>query len=547
MPASPATPRPAATVILARDTADGMQVLLLRRSDDAKFVPGAYVFPGGTLDDRDASPELFAYCGPFDDAAASQRLGVQSLGLSFWIAAIRECFEEAGVLFATSGGAEVANAGLLEACRHRLLSGELDFAQLCALHDFRLAADRLAYFDHWITSPDRPRRFDTRFFVAAAPARQCASQDGREVVDSLWIRPGEALERQRAGDLTLVLATIRNLQALAQFRHTDELMTHARSLKQVPTMRPLLARAEDGGRFLLPDDHAYAEVAKLDPQGTGTVSCQLLPGRVTRTSAGVRRITAPNPNFMTGPGTNTYLLGEGDQIAVLDPGPPNPQHVEAILAAVDGRIRWILATHTHHDHSPAAAMLKARTGATVIGGLAPSGQDASFRPDRVPAHGERLRLGEVELRVLHTPGHASNHFCYLLEEKRLLFTGDHIMQGSTVVINPPDGDMRSYLASLRLLLDERIDHLAPGHGFLIDQPHRAVRQLIEHRLARENKVLTALRRLGTGSEDDLLAAVYDDVRQHLLRPAARSLLAHLMKLEAEGLVTRAEGAWQSSR
>jgi len=180
----------------------------------------------------------------------------------------------------------------------------------------------------------------------------------------------------------------------------------------------------------------------------------------------------------------------------------------------------------------------------VIGRPAPQGasQDQSFAPERVPAHGERLELGGVALRALHTPGHASNHLCYRLEQTKMLFTGDHVMQGSTVVINPPDGDMRAYLLALEGLLEEDVAIFAPGHGFLIGQPQRELRRLIAHRLAREAKVVAALERLGRATLEQLVPAVYDDVHAKLHPVAARSLTAHLQKLVAEGNV-RAQDGW----
>ena len=169
----------------------------------------------------------------------------------------------------------------------------------------------------------------------------------------------------------------------------------------------------------------------------------------------------------------------------------------------------------------------------------PEWQDESFRPDHVPAHGQRITAGDgATLRVLHTPGHASNHLCYLLEEERLLFTGDHVMQGSTVVINPPDGDMAVYLRSLHELLDEPLEWLAPGHGFLVAQPHGVLRALIAHRLKREAKVLAALRSHGPEVLENLVPPVYDDVPTALHGVAQRSLWAHLLKLQGDGRAAR---------
>ena len=234
---------------------------------------------------------------------------------------------------------------------------------------------------------------------------------------------------------------------------------------------------------------------------------------------------------MTGPGTNTYLVGSENARAVIDPGPDIGPHIERILAFAN--IKWVICTHTHMDHSPAAAAIKAATGAQVLGRPAPEGQDASFRADFVVENGQRIQVGEIALRAIHTPGHASNHLCYLLEETHMLFTGDHVMQGSTVVINPPDGDMRAYLKSLERLLDEELAIIAPGHGYLIGAPQKEIRRLIAHRLAREEKVLNALVKIGPASIEELLPLVYDDVPARIHRWAARSLTAHLDKLTAE--------------
>jgi len=254
--------------------------------------------------------------------------------------------------------------------------------------------------------------------------------------------------------------------------------------------------------------------------------------------------------MMTGPGTNTYLVGGGarNEWAVIDPGPHDPRHAEAVLAAAPGPIRWIFATHTHHDHSPATPLLKSRTGAVVHGRRPahPQWQDTGFEPDVTLAGGETVRLGDAAtLRVLHTPGHASNHLCYLLQEEKTLFAGDHVMQQSTVVINPPDGDMAAYIASLRALMAEDLDWIAPGHGFLMAQPQRAMAAIVAHRLRREAKVADALRALGPALADALLPRVYDDVPPRLHGMALRSLQAHLLKLAADGRAAESNGAWRS--
>jgi glyoxylase-like metal-dependent hydrolase (beta-lactamase superfamily II) len=297
-------------------------------------------------------------------------------------------------------------------------------------------------------------------------------------------------------------------------------------------------------RTIGPGHPAFAEIGLIDPEGPGIAAGQITPGAATRLTPNLRRLTAPNPGFMTGPGTNSYLLGDGDDIAVIDPGPALPDHLAALLA-IPGRIRTILVTHTHPDHSPAAALLKEKTGATLMGMSPPLGehQDQTFQPDRLLADGERIIAGGLALRAIHTPGHASNHLCYLLEQDRILFTGDHVMQGSTVVINPPDGDMTDYIASLRLLVGEPIDYFAPGHGFLIGKPFEMIDLLIRHRFVREGKTLNAVKSAGPATIETLTPIVYDDVPPFKHPWAARSLLAHLRKLERDGFIVERDGAW----
>jgi len=248
----------------------------------------------------------------------------------------------------------------------------------------------------------------------------------------------------------------------------------------------------------------------------------------------IQRIVAPNPGVMTGPGTNTYLLGS-DAVAVLDPGPAEASHIEAILDAAGDRIRWIVCTHTHPDHSPAWRAVAEATGAQVLGGAPPDDmfQDDTFAPTTDLWHDHVLATDEFTLRAVHTPGHVGNHFCFFLEEEGVMFAGDHIRNGSTVVIIPPSGDMKAYIESLRLLLDYPLQYIAPGHGELMPQPEAVVEWLVNHRLEREAKVIEGLRKLGRGTVDELVRSVYDDVDTSLHKMAKLSLSAHLIKLRQE--------------
>jgi glyoxylase-like metal-dependent hydrolase (beta-lactamase superfamily II) len=272
------------------------------------------------------------------------------------------------------------------------------------------------------------------------------------------------------------------------------------------------------------------------PSGPGAP----VPGVVDQVDLYVKRVTAPNPSVMTGPGTNTYLVGD-DVVAAVDPGPLDEAHLDRVEGAAGGRIRYVLVTHTHPDHAPGAAALAARSRAQLGGYDARDG----FVPDLELRDGDVLELGPVRLRALHTPGHASNHLCYLIEqagtgagpeERRLLLSGDHIMGGSTVVISPPDGDMAQYLDSLRGLLnrDPPIDAIAPGHGPILENPRSEIEALMAHRLARERAVSAALSQRGRATVDELVAAVYLDVDPARYPIARRSMWAHLRKLRQEG-------------
>ncbi|MBN2622774.1 MAG: MBL fold metallo-hydrolase [Acidimicrobiales bacterium] len=262
----------------------------------------------------------------------------------------------------------------------------------------------------------------------------------------------------------------------------------------------------------------------------------------------VRRIVAHNPGMMTGPGTNTYLVGI-DEIAVIDPGPGDEAHLDAIAGCGGDRIRWILLTHTHEDHSPGAVGLRKRTGAEVLA-FGPGDGRGKVKLDGTLADKSVIEATEFHLTALHTPGHASNQLCYLLNEERTLFTGDHIMQGSTVVISPPDGDMAAYLDSLERLktIRPRLKAIAPGHGHVIDDPIAAVDATIEHRLAREAQVLAAVRARGTATIPALVEEIYTEVAAELHPVAERTVWAHLRKLADEGAVKgdRFDGEWSAT-
>ena len=253
----------------------------------------------------------------------------------------------------------------------------------------------------------------------------------------------------------------------------------------------------------------------------------------------VKRITAGNSSVFTGPGTNTYIVGNEEDLTIVDPGPALSEHIEAITSFFSNLNR-IVVTHTHLDHSPGVSLLQDEVDIPAYGLITETteNQDTSFKPAKMLTHGEVIEAKDHTLEVIHTPGHASNHLCYLLREEKLLFTGDHIMNGSTVVISPPDGNMQDYLDSLKKLKDYDLENIAPGHGELLPNPHAVSDWIVKHRLEREKKVIEAIKKAKTGNPDTLVEAVYDDVDASLFPIAKWSLEAHLIKLLNDDKVTK---------
>ena len=253
----------------------------------------------------------------------------------------------------------------------------------------------------------------------------------------------------------------------------------------------------------------------------------------------LNKITAPNPGVFTGGGTNAYLIGKND-LTLVDPGPANEEHINNIIKIADGKIKRILVTHTHKDHSPAALPISKILNVPMYGRLVDGDslwEDETFIPDIVMSDGDTIETSEYSIEAIHTPGHASNHLCFLIPEINCLLTGDHIMDGSTVVIAPPDGDMTKYISSLEKLLNYKIDTFAPGHGSYMIEPEKTIQAIIRHRLTREGKVFRRLEEAGSSDLDQLVKLVYDDVSEMLYPIAKFSLQAHLIKLIEEKKVT----------
>ena len=300
-------------------------------------------------------------------------------------------------------------------------------------------------------------------------------------------------------------------------------------------------------------DTPFGELALISPNGQHHPRLDWQHELPVPLLNNVQRLTCGNPGVMTGPGTNSYIVGDVTTgHIVIDPGPNEAEHLQRLWQACGGDIRMIVCTHSHPDHSPGAAPLQALCGGQVpILGLAsrPTARaNSQFVPERELADGERLVLeaGDVRhtLRVLHTPGHAANHLCLVLEEDGLLFSGDHVLNGSTTVIDPPDGHMGDYLASLdtlsALCAQYQVAFILPAHGYVLGnewgEPYSAldcIARLKAHRLARDAKVRRAMQALPNGKAEDWLPLAYDDVPSSLWPVAMRSLLAHVAYIQGE--------------
>jgi recombination protein RecT len=535
-------------LLLLQDGAQGLEVLMTRRSLRASFVPGAFVFPGGMREPADAD------CA----SVCSRRPGQSDAALAEAVAAIRETFEELGVLLARrADGRWISTAELAGLSRHASLP------ELCRSHGLTLACAELHLLARWETDRDLPKRFEVPFFVAAMPPGQTPLADEVEQFEPQWVRPADALARQRSGQFPMIFPTIRTLEHLAGYATVDAVLDACRA-SEAPLWTSCPRSGLRGGhevRFMA-HEAPFAELALVCPDGQIVHPLDWQTQRPVALLKNVQRLTAPNPGAMTGPGTNSYLVGDATTgFAVIDPGPADADHLQRLWQAAGGDIRCIICTHSHPDHSPGALPLQTLCPSRpLILGL-PSAATAHvahhFVPDRALQDNELITLipqglegNKIEnlasghtLRVIHTPGHAANHVCLLLQEDGLLFSGDHILGGSTPVVDPPDGNMSDYLASLARLRSlceaAPVHYILPAHGHVLggpgDEALAVIERLRAHRLAREARLLAAMQAQPTGSLDDWLAEVYADVPERMWPVARRSLLAHLERIQALGL------------
>ncbi len=534
---------PAATVLLLRDGPQGLEVLMTRRSVTASFAPGAYVFPGGGIDAADALAH----------SHAKRRATQSDSALTQAIAAIRESFEELGILLARHANGQMANAADIAAMNRHAPPG--DFASQCDAHGLTLATDDVFVLAHWITDRDLPRRFDVPFLVARMPDAQTPVADEKEQFEPVWVRPGDALSRHAEGNFFIIYPTIRTLERLQSYATVDRVLADCMSEQPWFTSCPRGGWLAGKEARYMEHEAPFGELALTCPDGQMLHHLDWVTDQPVLLLKNVQRLTAPNPGVMTGPGTNSYLVGDPDTgYAAIDPGPADAEHLDRLWRAAGGNIRYIVCTHSHPDHSPGAAPLQALCAQhghkPPILGLAslPSARaHSAFTPDRDVSDGERLLLLGAEtshtLRVVHTPGHAANHLCLVLEEDGLLFSGDHVLNGSTTVIDPPDGNMNDYLNSLDKLLAacerDRIEFILPAHGYVLGnlwgEPHDAracITHLQTHRLKREAKILKVMQQHPDASMDDWVRHAYDDVPPRLWPVAMRSLLAHVERIRS---------------
>ena len=534
----PAPLRPAATVLLLRDGPQGIEVLMTRRSMTASFAPGAYVFPGGGIDAADAQAH----------GMGLRRPKQSDLHLTQAIAAIRESFEELGILFARhADGRWADNTDIAQIDRKK------PFAAQCQAQGLTLAADQVFVLAHWITDRDLPRRFDVPFLVARMPEGQTPVADEAEQFEPVWVRPVDALTRHEAGDFFIIFPTIRTLERLKAFAKVDDVL-QACAVNDEPlwTSCPRAGWLAGNEARYMEHEAPFGELALVTPDGQIHHHLDWQTDQAVALLKNVQRLTAPNPGVMTGPGTNSYLVGDPNTgYIAIDPGPADDNHLQRLWRAAGGQIKAIVCTHSHADHSPGAVPLQALcTVKPPILGLAsrPTARaNSRFTPERELADGEKLVLqgmgvdGAIThtLRVVHTPGHAANHLCLVLEEDGLLFSGDHVLNGSTTVIDPPDGHMGDYLDSLDKLAAAceagGIEFILPAHGHVLGFAHQAITHLKAHRLKREAKIAAAMQALPQGSLQEWVEKAYDDVPPRLWPVAARSLQAHVDHIREQAL------------
>ena len=483
--------RPSAAVILVRGTGEHIQVFWVQRSALVSYMPEFRAFIGGTVDPGDADIPVQGAFGP----DAIERA-----------CAFREAFEEAGVLIGVDNPGTPA---VLAEARHRLLKGEVTFAELAQQHGWTFQRDALLPAGRWSTPAFSPRRFETQFYVARVPEGQDPQVHEGELASGEWIRPTYALRRWQLGYEAFAAPILYTLVGLA---HGDE----------------GIARLEEA-----------PEAADAGPR-----RIEIMWGFVLHAMK-----TKPLPPAQH---TNAYLVGEPER-ALIDPGSGDPAELEQLFALIDGlqqdrrKLKLVLLTHAHPDHTGGVEAIRQRYNVRV-GAHAEIAKLVSV--DFTVADGDWIPLvpgvGDWSLQAIHTPGHARGHLCFFHPRTGALISGDHVTATGTVIIDPPEGDMADYVASLERLLSLNVKVLFPAHGSPQGAAKKRIQGLIDHRRIRENKVLAALSDRPATLES-IVEAAYDDTPRELWPYAERSLLAHLEKLEKEGKALRESDLWRAAR
>lgn len=482
-------PRPAATLVILRSAGHGPEVLLTTRPEHMRFMGGAAVFPGGAVADADRDPGWDHLSVRTREEAAGLLGGDDPRrALASFVCALRESFEEVGLLLAEGDTDGLTRNDADDAARFLAVARE---------RGLRLRTDLLTPAGRWVTPLGAPVRFDTRFFVVEAPPGWDPVPDPREVDRCWWITASRALEELGSGGLMMAPPTIEMLQRLDGHASVEAITS---SLESVP-----VGHAGD------------------------LISVRLSPL--------VHVVLAPNPGVMTGPGTNTYLVGAGDS-CVIDPAVDDAEYLDAVATAA-GEVGSILVTHRHPDHIGGVSALVRRFGCPVRAFGAESIDGVAVEPLH---DGDRLDVGGVTLEVMHTPGHAPDHLCFYLREGASLFAGDNILGEGTAVIAPPEGNMSDYLASLRRLRELHIDRIYPGHFRPLHGGAAVIDGYLQHRAERRASVLAALR-AGAASEQEIVSVVYSDTPAHLHPVAALQVRSMLELLQDEGLVSVSEDRW----
>ncbi|MDQ4095726.1 MAG: MBL fold metallo-hydrolase [Actinomycetota bacterium] len=482
--------RPASTVVLLRDSARGLEVLVTVRPKHLRFMGGATVFPGGAVAPEDADPRWVdaAMTAPSDAASLLDEDDPHE-ALGWLVCALRESYEEVGF---------IVGEGPLHELPRDVTAGEFRDAAIAL--GVRLGTDELVPAGRWVTPNGSPVRFDARFFVARVDTDWSPAPDPSEVASCSWVTATEALAEFAAGNSIMAPPTTAMLQKLEAFSDVDSALEGLRAA----TLRW--------------DEKIYR--VRLSPL--------------------VQLVLAPNPGLLTGPGTNTYIVG-ADPSLVIDPAVDDPEYLHEVLDAA-AEVAAILVTHRHPDHVGGIRALAAQWDVEVEVRAWGDGRAGGCEV-RPLLDGEVLEFGGGVLETVFAPGHAADHVCFWLAQENALFAGDNVLGEGTSVIAPPDGDMKAYLDTLRRLEVLGPRRIYPGHFRPLDDGVAVLRHYQQHRKEREVKILAALAD-GPATLEEVVTRAYDDTPVELHPAAQMSALAHLDALESEGRVGRAGEHWE---